>query len=119
MLSMISYHLDINMDNVVAAVTSLFLVVTGVKPKFKAHGGSNAENLALQNIQVGRRTSPTRLCSHRGFRQGCAWYYHICSRNSYHGYEGDMVDFLYWAVQTWTKGESLLPFSTVSDRSHV
>lgn len=47
-----SYHIDLNMDTVVNAVRSLFAFVTGVKPKFKVHGGSAAENLALQNIQV-------------------------------------------------------------------
>ena len=47
-----SYHIDLNMDTVVSAVTSLFSFVTGKRPKFKVHGGSNAENLALQNIQV-------------------------------------------------------------------
>lgn len=36
------------------AVRELFAMVTGVKPKFRVHGGSNAENLALQNIQVSR-----------------------------------------------------------------
>lgn len=41
------------MDTIVSAVTSLFGLITGVKPKFRVHGGSNAENLALQNIQVG------------------------------------------------------------------
>lgn len=40
------------MDTVVTAVRNLFAFVTGVKPKFRAHGGSSAENLALQNIQV-------------------------------------------------------------------
>ncbi|KAJ3793549.1 hypothetical protein GGU11DRAFT_691580 [Lentinula aff. detonsa] len=47
-----SYHIDLNMDTVVAAVRNLFGFVTGVKPEFRAHGGSNAENLALQNIQA-------------------------------------------------------------------
>ncbi|THH05396.1 hypothetical protein EW145_g4824 [Phellinidium pouzarii] len=47
-----SYHIDLNMDTVVNAVRTLFGFVTGVKPKFKAHGGSGAENLALQNIQA-------------------------------------------------------------------
>lgn len=40
------------MDTVVTAVRNLFGFVTGVRPKFRAHGGSTAENLALQNIQV-------------------------------------------------------------------
>ncbi|GAW08135.1 nad+ synthase (glutamine-hydrolyzing) [Lentinula edodes] len=47
-----SYHIDLNMDTVVTAVRNLFGFVTGVKPEFRAHGGSNAENLALQNIQA-------------------------------------------------------------------
>ena len=47
-----SYHIDLNMDTIVAAVQSLFSLVTNKTPRFKVHGGSNAENLALQNIQV-------------------------------------------------------------------
>lgn len=46
------YHVDLNMDTVVSAVQTLFTTVTGLKPRFKVHGGSSAENLALQNIQV-------------------------------------------------------------------
>ena len=49
---MYSYHVDLNMDTVVTAVRNLFAFVTGVKPRFKLYGGSVAENLALQNIQV-------------------------------------------------------------------
>jgi NAD+ synthase (glutamine-hydrolysing) len=47
-----SYHIDLNMDTVVASVQSLFSLVTNKTPRFKVHGGSNPENLALQNIQV-------------------------------------------------------------------
>ncbi|KAA1469135.1 glutamine-dependent NAD synthetase with GAT domain-containing protein [Dentipellis sp. KUC8613] len=47
-----SYHVDLNMDNVVTAIRSLFSFVTGVQPRFRAHGGSSVENLALQNIQA-------------------------------------------------------------------
>ncbi|KAH7924291.1 glutamine-dependent NAD(+) synthetase with GAT domain-containing protein [Leucogyrophana mollusca] len=47
-----SYHVDLNMDSLVTAIRDLFSFVTGVKPQFRAHGGSNAENLALQNIQA-------------------------------------------------------------------
>ncbi|KAB5592423.1 NAD+ synthase (glutamine-hydrolysing) [Ceratobasidium theobromae] len=47
-----SYHIDLNMDMLVTAVRNLFAVVTGHRPQFRAHGGSNAENLALQNIQA-------------------------------------------------------------------
>jgi NAD+ synthase (glutamine-hydrolysing) len=47
-----SYHIDLNMDTVVASVQTLFTLVTRKTPAFKVHGGSDAENLALQNIQV-------------------------------------------------------------------
>lgn len=47
-----AYHVDLNMDTVVTAVRTLFSVVTGKTPQFKVHGGSPAENLALQNIQA-------------------------------------------------------------------
>ncbi|PYI22904.1 glutamine-dependent NAD(+) synthetase [Aspergillus violaceofuscus CBS 115571] len=47
-----SYHIDFNFDTVVTAVTNLFTVVTNFQPKFKVHGGSFAENQALQNIQA-------------------------------------------------------------------
>lgn len=41
-----------NMDKAVTAVREIFGFVTGIKPRFRVHGGSEAENLALQNIQV-------------------------------------------------------------------
>ena len=47
-----SYHVDLNMDTAVTAVKGIFSFVTGRTPNFKVHGGSSAENLALQNIQV-------------------------------------------------------------------
>lgn len=47
-----SYHIGLNMDTIVTAVRTLFATVTGIAPRFRVHGGSNAENLALQNIQV-------------------------------------------------------------------
>ncbi|KXN86615.1 Glutamine-dependent NAD(+) synthetase, partial [Leucoagaricus sp. SymC.cos] len=47
-----SYHVDLNMDTVVTTVRNLFAVVTGHRPQFRVQGGSNAENLALQNIQA-------------------------------------------------------------------
>jgi len=47
-----SYHIDLNMDTVVASVQALFSLVTNRTPRFKVHDGSQAENLALQNIQV-------------------------------------------------------------------
>jgi len=47
-----AYHTDLNIDSVVTALTSLFQTVTGFMPRFRVHGGSGAENLALQNIQA-------------------------------------------------------------------
>ncbi|KAI6042073.1 hypothetical protein EDC04DRAFT_2892388 [Pisolithus marmoratus] len=47
-----SYHVDLNMDSVVTSIVNLFVFVTGAKPRFKVHGGTGAENLALQNIQA-------------------------------------------------------------------
>ncbi|CCD23855.1 glutamine-dependent NAD(+) synthetase NDAI_0C01950 [Naumovozyma dairenensis CBS 421] len=47
-----SYHVDLNMDSLVTSVVSLFEVATGKKPIYKIFGGSQTENLALQNIQA-------------------------------------------------------------------
>ncbi|KDN40445.1 glutamine-dependent NAD(+) synthetase with GAT domain-containing protein [Tilletiaria anomala UBC 951] len=47
-----SYHVDLNMDNVVEAILTLFTAVTTFTPRFKVHGGTAGENLALQNIQA-------------------------------------------------------------------
>lgn len=47
-----AYHIDLNIDTVVKALTTLFTTVTSVVPRFKVHGGSQTENLALQNIQA-------------------------------------------------------------------
>ncbi|KAK9463914.1 uncharacterized protein V1516DRAFT_632342 [Lipomyces oligophaga] len=47
-----SYHVDLNMDSAVTAVREIFVTVTGRRPLFRIHGGSDAENLALQNIQA-------------------------------------------------------------------
>ncbi|RSH79056.1 glutamine-dependent NAD(+) synthetase [Apiotrichum porosum] len=47
-----AYHVDLNMDTAVSAVKGIFSFITGRTPQFKVHGGSNAENLALQNIQA-------------------------------------------------------------------
>ncbi|KAF8433258.1 hypothetical protein L210DRAFT_3623180 [Boletus edulis BED1] len=47
-----SYHINLKMDAIVTSVCDLFAFVTGARPRFRAHGGSAAENLALQNIQA-------------------------------------------------------------------
>ncbi|KAL0077567.1 hypothetical protein J3Q64DRAFT_1768272 [Phycomyces blakesleeanus] len=47
-----SYHTDLDMDSVVVSIHSLFSFVTGKTPRYRVHGGTPAENLALQNIQA-------------------------------------------------------------------
>jgi NAD+ synthase (glutamine-hydrolysing) len=47
-----SYHLDLNIDGPYKAVVSLFSSVTSYVPKYEVYGGTNASNLALQNIQA-------------------------------------------------------------------
>ena len=46
-----SYHLDINIDAVFESIKATLTDATGFTPRFKVHGGSFAENIALQNIQ--------------------------------------------------------------------
>ncbi|KAM0247869.1 hypothetical protein ACHAQJ_009685 [Trichoderma viride] len=46
-----SHHTDMNIDDTYHATKNLLTQGTGFEPKFKVHGGSVAENLALQNIQ--------------------------------------------------------------------
>lgn len=47
-----SWHLDVNIDSIISALLSLFQTLTGKRPRYKVDGGSNAENLGLQNIQA-------------------------------------------------------------------
>lgn len=47
-----SYHIDFNFDTVVTSIMNLFTVITNFQPRFKMHGGSPAENAALQNVQA-------------------------------------------------------------------
>jgi NAD+ synthase (glutamine-hydrolysing) len=50
-----SYHLNVKIDSMVSAAITVFQSAVGRVPKFRVHGGSNAENLALQNIQARMR----------------------------------------------------------------
>ncbi|OJJ45840.1 hypothetical protein ASPZODRAFT_143717 [Penicilliopsis zonata CBS 506.65] len=50
-----AYHVDLNIDEIFNAQKSVFAQATGFEPKFKVYGGSQAENLALQNIQARTR----------------------------------------------------------------
>ncbi|KAL9615491.1 MAG: hypothetical protein Q9167_000004, partial [Letrouitia subvulpina] len=54
-----SYHTDLNIDEVYKAQKNIFTAAIGFEPKFKVHGGSMAENLALQNIQARTRMVTT------------------------------------------------------------
>lgn len=45
-------HLEMDIDRAVTAITKLFIKFGGKTPHFKVHGGSEAENLALQNVQA-------------------------------------------------------------------
>lgn len=44
-----------DIDQTVDAAMGVFTAATGLAPKFKIHGGSSSENLALQNIQARQR----------------------------------------------------------------
>lgn len=46
-----SYHINLNIDTVVAAMLGVFTTVTNFSPRFRTQGGTVAEGLALQNIQ--------------------------------------------------------------------
>jgi NAD+ synthase (glutamine-hydrolysing) len=50
-----AYHTDLNIDTVFHAEKDLLTQATGFSPQFKVHGGTVAENLALQNIQARSR----------------------------------------------------------------
>jgi len=47
-----SNHLSIDIDEAVSANMAIFAQACDMMPKFKVHGGSEPENLALQNVQV-------------------------------------------------------------------
>jgi NAD+ synthase (glutamine-hydrolysing) len=50
-----AYHQNVDIDDVFHAQKSILSQATGFEPKFKVHGGSLSENLALQNIQARSR----------------------------------------------------------------
>eukprot|EP00545_Synedropsis_sp_CCMP1620_P004780 CAMPEP_0119008702 /NCGR_PEP_ID=MMETSP1176-20130426/3874_1 /TAXON_ID=265551 /ORGANISM="Synedropsis recta cf, Strain CCMP1620" /LENGTH=806 /DNA_ID=CAMNT_0006961087 /DNA_START=218 /DNA_END=2638 /DNA_ORIENTATION=+ len=47
-----AHHLTLKMDVMVAAVLSVFSLVTGHMPRFTSQGGTMAQDVALQNIQA-------------------------------------------------------------------
>jgi len=50
-----SYHIDLDIDSVYHAQKNLVKSSLGFNAKFKVEGGSEAENLMLQNIQARTR----------------------------------------------------------------
>ena len=47
-----AYHINIDIDTVTTAIVNIFYAWSNWMPRFKSSGGSDAENLALQNIQA-------------------------------------------------------------------
>ena len=47
-----SQHIGVKIDTVVMGFMAVFTSMTGLIPKFKSRGGTQTENLALQNIQA-------------------------------------------------------------------
>ena len=50
-----SYHMGIVIDSAIKALLGIFSTFTGKQPRFRLHGGSDTENLALQNVQARTR----------------------------------------------------------------
>ena len=50
-----SYHQEVWIDDCFSAFKNIFVTATGYEPRFTVHGGNNASNLALQNIQARSR----------------------------------------------------------------
>ncbi|GAM22828.1 hypothetical protein SAMD00019534_060030 [Acytostelium subglobosum LB1] len=48
-------HKEVDIDKVTEAFNQTFATITTKTPKFKVHGGTNRENLALQNVQARSR----------------------------------------------------------------
>ncbi|XP_078148812.1 glutamine-dependent NAD(+) synthetase-like isoform X1 [Carex rostrata] len=47
-----SHHVDVAIDTIVLAFLSVLKTLSGKLPRYKVDGGSNTENLGLQNIQA-------------------------------------------------------------------
>lgn len=47
-----AHHVDLDIDEVFNAQNRILTQATGFEPKFRVHGGSNAENISLQNNQA-------------------------------------------------------------------
>lgn len=47
-----SFHVDVNIDLAVDAIVKIFQLFSNKVPRFQTHGGTQVEDLALQNIQA-------------------------------------------------------------------
>lgn len=47
-----AYHIDCNIDPAVSAISSIAQYIFGTPLRFKVHGGTTEENIALQNLQA-------------------------------------------------------------------
>lgn len=63
-----SYHIDTNIDQMDSALRTLVSSILQKEPQFKVHGGSQTENLALQNYQ-----SRSRMVLTYGLGQLLLW----------------------------------------------
>lgn len=45
-----SYHIDLNIDEIVDAQKTVFSAATGLQPQFKVHGGTKSENLGMSAL---------------------------------------------------------------------
>ena len=95
------------MDTAVTAVKGIFSFVTGRTPTFKVHGGSSAENLALQNIQVLlaliTRERLIDLCRH-----DYAWLLVICSLSFCRGREAKVAACSYSEARMLTRAYEVI-----------
>lgn len=75
-------HRSVVIDAAVEAIITIFTAAGFARPKFKANGGENRENLALQNIQA-----RLRMVLSYFFAQLLLWAH------------GSRVDYWYWYLQ--------------------
>lgn len=58
-----AYHVALNFDTIVDAVFTVFAGISGRRPRYLCHGGSHAEDIALQNVQARLRMVMAYLCA--------------------------------------------------------
>jgi NAD+ synthase (glutamine-hydrolysing) len=58
-----SYHVNLDIDEVYKAQRNLIISALKFEPKFKMEGGTQAENLTLQNIQARTRMVTAYECN--------------------------------------------------------